>query len=817
MQRLRNQLDSSANLGTLSISSLAGTNTVIDDVSVDDDFDQADELYQRLHDLEQMTQTFLTERPIKLTDEHDSFTDVDKGGKQDFELHISEFLHEEVLCLSILCIPETVNEEALYGLDEAPKVIREHQPLDIILNRISSLNSVGAESSRGIASHSSSDLSFLPTLHNAEYSYALTSASGVIPGIYHLTVQNIGFATQPIRVTHSVMPSVRAIPIRAAQRLIGCNGPNEFTFYRYTCPQPSNQLITIRVTPGQDDSGCCIGDPDLYVTNRYGGQVEVSKDNYVWKSTNVGRDRVDIHPEDMDVVRGGTYIIGVLGYKERNEFEIEVTLSTPKPIRHLEVGESIDIQLTPEDQKYFKVQLDTSNKSRLFMTVVPILDSIFNMDGNTLHTAYQPGGRRSAGSSEREREKEKETVLDEETICSVVSQAYGRCVYTCDSLAAYGLVGKGAWREGKEHPHMGIPPLPGVIKAQAANTDEHSLLSTAIPASLPSSLSLSRGLFPVAHLSSSCMYPSEQDFSWRSSGADGNIVVMFENDEWSYTSGSCYFALSLIKTLPLSLSLSSTSSSCPVSREKEREREREKGLPPLAHLTPEKLSLPSSVATSPVTATTERERERERDVLTCRVTVWESSTLDRLSSDIRERYDIFQSVFRDIDGSNTSQKERSRVGREDQSLTYGEVEYLSFIDILKRTGACHGDVFYDLGCGAGKAVISAALSGIQFMRCVGLEILPGLCDCARSAISKVKGLHGGNIHNIPMMEIRESDILTADWSAADVLYISSICFSDNFMQSILEKCSDLKPGTTLITLKLPDNYENILELEHQHW
>lgn len=58
MMKYRGMMESSPNLGTLSISSLAGTETNIDDASEDDDFDATAALYQRLHDLEKMTQTF---------------------------------------------------------------------------------------------------------------------------------------------------------------------------------------------------------------------------------------------------------------------------------------------------------------------------------------------------------------------------------------------------------------------------------------------------------------------------------------------------------------------------------------------------------------------------------------------------------------------------------------------------------------------------------------------------------------------------------------------------------------------------------------
>jgi len=39
---------------------------------------------------------------------------------------------------------------------------------------------------------------------------------------------------------------------------------------------------------------------------------------------------------------------------------------------------------------------------------------------------------------------------------------------------------------------------------------------------------------------------------------------------------------------------------------------------------------------------------------------------------------------------------RARLGREDQSLTYGEVEFQPFLELLQAAGAHHGDHFFDL-------------------------------------------------------------------------------------------------------------------------
>ena len=71
-------------------------------------------------------------RPIGLNSQHDSFTDVDKGGKQDFELNVPEFYHEQVLCLSVVCIPDCMSDDLVYLLENGPKTLMEHQPLEVI-------------------------------------------------------------------------------------------------------------------------------------------------------------------------------------------------------------------------------------------------------------------------------------------------------------------------------------------------------------------------------------------------------------------------------------------------------------------------------------------------------------------------------------------------------------------------------------------------------------------------------------------------------------------------------------------------------------
>jgi hypothetical protein len=71
----------------------------------------------------------------------------------------------------------------------------------------------------------------------------------------------------------------------------------------------------------------------------------------------------------------------------------------------------------------------------------------------------------------------------------------------------------------------------------------------------------------------------------------------------------------------------------------------------------------------------------------------------------------------------------------DKSLTYGEISFSSFpqiLDFVMRLRPTAERVFVDLGCGTGKAVFAAALSEARFSLCWGIEIVPELLDHALS-------------------------------------------------------------------------------------
>ena len=54
-------------------------------------------------------------------------------------------------------------------------------------------------------------------------------------------------------------------------------------------------------------------------------------------------------------------------------------------------------------------------------------------------------------------------------------------------------------------------------------------------------------------------------------------------------------------------------------------------------------------------------------------------------------------------------------------------------------------------------------------------------------------------------------MLDLDWSDADLAYVSSCCFSETVLSSLLEKMAVLRRGAIVIMVKLPDSYDRLFD------
>jgi SAM-dependent methyltransferase len=99
---------------------------------------------------------------------------------------------------------------------------------------------------------------------------------------------------------------------------------------------------------------------------------------------------------------------------------------------------------------------------------------------------------------------------------------------------------------------------------------------------------------------------------------------------------------------------------------------------------------------------------------------------------------IIKKLYHKTNAKHISNSFRHHIGTNDPSLTYGEVDAASFMQILgltKSIGA--GGKFVDLGCGAGMPCICAAMSPYGFSDITGIEIVEGLVDLANTLHSRL--------------------------------------------------------------------------------
>lgn len=117
----------------------------------------------------------------------------------------------------------------------------------------------------------------------------------------------------------------------------------------------------------------------------------------------------------------------------------------------------------------------------------------------------------------------------------------------------------------------------------------------------------------------------------------------------------------------------------------------------------------------------------------------EKSCLDCLPDDLKVRNEVYDLIHAGTDAHLTSDRERSEKDLHwATELIYGEVMFQHFIPTLEYAKPAPGEVFWDLGCGGGKPLMTASLAFPQLKACKGLELLEQLTNLAKSI--------GGKLH-----------------------------------------------------------------------
>ncbi|MGQ9916155.1 MAG: class I SAM-dependent methyltransferase [Bryobacteraceae bacterium] len=111
------------------------------------------------------------------------------------------------------------------------------------------------------------------------------------------------------------------------------------------------------------------------------------------------------------------------------------------------------------------------------------------------------------------------------------------------------------------------------------------------------------------------------------------------------------------------------------------------------------------------------------------------------------------------------------------------------VKMLEIAGLKSGQTLYDLGCGDGRIVATAAK---EFgARAVGVELSPALAKRARRAVESM-GLQ-------EQVKIIEGDMMQVDLSDADVVALYLLTEANEQLRPKLEK--ELKPGARVVSLE----------------
>lgn len=170
------------------------------------------------------------------------------------------------------------------------------------------------------------------------------------------------------------------------------------------------------------------------------------------------------------------------------------------------------------------------------------------------------------------------------------------------------------------------------------------------------------------------------------------------------------------------------------------------------------------------------------------------------SPQIKNTQIFLSKIYHDVNAHLVSLNERKTQGITDVAYTYGEIDFFSFAAALKVCEPQSGEVFYDIGAGAGKTVFASALL-YDFAKTRGIESLAALYQLSLKQLD----LFFKNIKQYKYFAKRNFDIefysqnlLDISFEEADIVFINATCYIDDFWLAINDKIDQLKVGARII-------------------
>ena len=158
--------------------------------------------------------------------------------------------------------------------------------------------------------------------------------------------------------------------------------------------------------------------------------------------------------------------------------------------------------------------------------------------------------------------------------------------------------------------------------------------------------------------------------------------------------------------------------------------------------------------------------------------------------------DHLRAAYETIDGYALARTEKKRQ-RDDgvflDGIQYGEIDFVSFATALAWCNPVAGERFIDLGSGTGKATLTAAANH-AFSSAAGVEILPPLHEAAQQAFERCNK----SVLLCPNITFHCADALTFPWTSANVIFVSTTCWTEEMCAKLASDASSLQSGARLL-------------------
>ncbi|MGC1183297.1 hypothetical protein [Legionella sp.] len=157
---------------------------------------------------------------------------------------------------------------------------------------------------------------------------------------------------------------------------------------------------------------------------------------------------------------------------------------------------------------------------------------------------------------------------------------------------------------------------------------------------------------------------------------------------------------------------------------------------------------------------------------------------------------VFHQLYQNINGFILSQQARKKYDTLD--YVYGEIKFLPFIALLSLTKLNDETVFYDLGCGIGKAVLACAMV-YPIRKSVGVELLPELYFQACKQVTQL-AIVKNYTTQANKIEFILGDFLEVNLNEATFIFINSTAVFNPTWEKLCTRLERLPCLMTIITI-----------------